>query len=218
MFETLVTLFVGRTYFSENVVSDLGLNDKLETYRKVWHATEKDRTTGKYTFAQGIEIALKELDQYTPQKVELVISKRRQALQDTFSAIPDESVQLLQELKSRGIKIGLMTNTFSDERDFIRNCKLFPFFDVPLISYEIGICKPSQEMFSKMTQLLGVTTEECLYVGDGGSRELYGARDAGMHPVQCTWFHELAFEPHVPCPILDEFEHAAHQKDILAFI
>ena len=29
MFETLVTLFVGRTYFSENVVSDLGLNDKL---------------------------------------------------------------------------------------------------------------------------------------------------------------------------------------------
>ena len=218
MFETLVTLFAGRTYFSENVVNDLGLNDKLETYRRAWHATEKDRTTGKYTFAQGIEIALKELDQYTPQKVELVISKRRQALQDTFSAIPEESVKLLQELKSRGIKIGLMTNTFSDERDFIRNCKLFPFFDVPLISYEIGICKPSQEMFSKMTQLLGVTAEECLYVGDGGSRELYGARDAGMHPVQCTWFHELAFEPHVPCPILDEFDHAGTQAEILKYI
>ncbi len=218
MFETLVTLFEGKTYFSENVVSDLDLNDELEAYRKAWHATEKDRTTGKYTFARGIEIALKEIGHYSPEKVELVISHRLQALQDTFSAIPDESFELLQELKSRGIKIGLMTNTFSDERDFIRDCKLFPFFDVPLISYEIGICKPSEEMFSRMTEELGLSADECLYVGDGGSRELYAAREAGMHPVQCTWFHDLAFEPHVPCPILDEFDHAEKQLDILKYL
>ena len=218
MFETLVTLFVGKTYFSENVVSDLGLNDELEAYRKAWHATEKDRTTGKYTFAQGIEIALKELGQYTPQKVELVISKRLEALQDTFSAIPKESIQLLQELKARGIKIGLMTNTFSDERDFIKACQLFPYFDVALISYETGICKPAPEMYKMMTRELGLAPQECLYVGDGGSRELYGARQAGMQPLQCTWFHDLAFEPHVPCPILDEFDHAQTQLDVLNFL
>ena len=43
------------------------------------------------------------------------------------------------------------------------------------------------------------------------------ARDAGMHPLQCTWFHDLAFEPHIPCPILDEFDHAGHQSDVLSF-
>ena len=218
MFETLVTLFEGKTYFSENVAEDLGLGPQLEEYRKYWHATENDRTTGKITFAQGIETALRALGQYTPQKVELVMKHRREALQDTFSAIPKESVQLLQNLKARGIKIGLMTNTFSDERDFIRDCELFPYFDVPLISYEIGICKPSQEMFCKMTELLGLPDGECLYVGDGGSGELYAARQAGMKPVQCTWFHELAFEPHVPCPILDDFEHAEKQMDVLKFL
>ncbi|MBO4638512.1 MAG: HAD-IA family hydrolase [Treponema sp.] len=218
MFETLVTLFEGKTYFSENVAEDLGLGTLLEEYRKYWHATENDRTLGKITFAQGIETSLRQLGQYTPQKVELVMSHRHAALQDTFSAIPKESVQLLQELKARGIKIGLMTNTFSDERDFIRACVLFPYFDVPLISYEIGICKPSQKMFSMMTERLGVTAADCLYVGDGGSRELYAAREAGMHPVQCTWFHELAFEPHVPCPILDDFDHAEKQMDVLKFI
>ena len=218
MFETLVTLFEGKTYFSENVAEDLGLGAQLEEYRKYWHATENDRTLGKMTFAQGIETALRQLGQYTPQKVELVMKHRREALQDTFSAIPKESVQLLQELKVRGIKIGLMTNTFSDERDFIRACVLFPYFDVPLISYEIGICKPSQEMFSMMTERLGVTAAECLYVGDGGSHELYAARQAGMHPVQCTWFHELAFEPHIPCQILDDFEHAEKQMDVLKFL
>ena len=218
MFETLVTLFEGKTYFSENVADDLGLGAQLEEYRKSWHATENDRTTGKITFAQGIETALRALGQYTPQKVELVMKHRLEALQDTFSAIPKESVQLLQNLKARGIKIGLMTNTFSDERDFIRACELFPYFDVPLISYEIGICKPRREMFCKMTELLGVPAAECLYVGDGGSGELYAARQAGMQPVQCTWFHELAFEPHVPCPILDDFEHAEKQMDVLKFL
>ena len=218
MFETLVTLFEGKTYFSENVADDLGLGPQLDAYRKTWHATENNRTLGKITFAQGIETALRALGQYTPQKVELVMKHRLAALQDTFSAIPKESVQLLQELKARGIKIGLMTNTFSDERDFIRACELFPYFDVPLISYEIGICKPSQKMFSMMTERLGVTAADCLYVGDGGSRELYAAREAGMHPVQCTWFHELAFEPHVPCPILDDFDHAEKQMDVLKFI
>ena len=134
------------------------------------------------------------------------------------SARQGEAAQLLKELKARGIKIGLITNTFSDERDMIRSCELFPYFDVALISYEQGICKPAPEMYNRMIEQLGVEPAECLYVGDGGSRELYGAREAGMHPVQCTWFHDLAFEPHVPCPILDEFEHAAHQMDIIEFL
>ena len=67
-------------------------------------------------------------------------------------------------------------------------------------------------------QRLGVKPQECLYVGDGGSKELYAAREAGMHPVQCTWFHDRAFEPHIPCPILDEFEHVNHQLDVLDYI
>ena len=140
------------------------------------------------------------------------------AIISTFAGTASMMTGVLAGLKARGIKIGLMTNTFSDERDFVRSCELFTYFDVPLISYEIGICKPSQEMFSKMTELLGVPAAECLYVGDGGSRELYAARDAGMKAVQCTWFHELAFEPHVPCPILDDFEHAEKQMDVLKFL
>ena len=69
-----------------------------------------------------------------------------------------------------------------------------------------------------MLERLNLRAEECLYVGDGGSRELYAARDAGMHPVQCTWFHSMAFEPHIPCPILEEFEHADKQMDIFRYL
>ena len=95
---------------------------------------------------------------------------------------------------------------------------LYPYFDVALISYEQGICKPDPEMFRRMTEQLDVKADECLYVGDGGSRELYAAREAGMHPVQCTWFRDMAFEPHIPCAILDEFDRADRQDDILKYI
>ncbi len=125
---------------------------------------------------------------------------------------------LLQELKKRNIKVGLITNMFSDERDFVRQSNMMPYFDAALISFEEGLCKPDLALFEKMTHMLGVKAEECLYVGDGGSKELYAAREAGMHPVQCTWFHDMAFEPHIPCPILDEFEHVNHQLDVLDYI
>ncbi len=216
MFETLVTLFEGRTYFGENIAADVGVDPAA--FRKEWHSIEDERTIGKYTIKEGLEIVLKRLGAYSEEKVNLAASKRWDSLLDTFNGIPQETFDMLDELKRRGIKIGLITNTFSDERELIRSSRLISYFNAAIISYEQGIRKPDLEAYRKMTELLSLKAEECLYVGDGGSRELYAARDAGMHPVQCTWFHDLAFEPHVPCPILDEFEHADHQMDVLKYI
>ena len=216
MFETLVTLFTGRTYFSEDIAADIGVD--IELFRKEWHVIEHDRSTGKYTIEEGLALIFKKLGVYSEENVKAIAQKRHQSLDDTFSSIPEETVQLLRELKARGIKIGLMTNTFSDERDCIKNSELYPFFDASLISFEAGICKPAPELYARMISLLDVKPEECLYVGDGGSRELFGARDAGMKAVQCTWFRDRAFEPHIPCPVFEEFDHAEHQTDILDFL
>ncbi|MCR5556206.1 MAG: HAD-IA family hydrolase [Butyrivibrio sp.] len=216
MFETLITLFEGRTYFGENIAEDVGADPAL--FRKEWHAIENDRSIGKYTIEEGLELAFKKLGVYSAENVKLAADKRKENLEDSFSGIPDESIALLQELKKRNIKVGLITNMFSDERDFVRRSEMMQYFDAALISYEQGICKPDLSLFEKMSQLLGVRPQECLYVGDGGSKELYAAREAGMHPIQCTWFHDRAFEPHIPCPILDEFEHVNHQLDVLDYI
>ena len=213
MFETLVTLFVGKPYFGEDIAEDVGVD--VEALRKVWHATEEGRSIGKYTIEEALEVTLKELGVYSEDKVKLAAGKRVAALKNTFANIPDETFLLLKELKARGIKIGLISNMFSDERNLIKESPLYDYFDVALISYEQGMCKPAPELFEMMTKELGLNASECLYVGDGGSRELYAAREAGMHPVQCTWFHERAFEPHIPCPILDEFEHVDRQSDVL---
>jgi putative hydrolase of the HAD superfamily len=216
MFETLVTLFEGRTYFSENIAADLDISP--EDFRREWHATERARSIGAYSMAEGTAITLKNLNAYSEENVQLIVRKRKEALGDTFSAIPVESIELLKKLQEKGLLTGLISNSFSDERDLIVASPLYPLFDVTMISYETGLYKPDPAVFKAMIEKLGVKPEECLYVGDGGSRELYGARDAGMNAVQCTWFHDRTFEPHVSCPLLDEFPHVDKQCDVLKLI
>ena len=158
------------------------------------------------------------INAYSEENVQLVVRKRKEALGDTFSAIPLESIELLKKLREKGLLTGLISNSFSDERDLIVASPLYPLFDVTMISYETGLYKPDPAVFKAMIEKLGVKPEQCLYIGDGGSRELYGARDAGMKAVQCTWFHDRGYEPHIPCPILDEFDHADHQSEVINFI
>jgi putative hydrolase of the HAD superfamily len=124
----------------------------------------------------------------------------------------------LKTLHEKGLLVGLITNTFSDERDMIRSSPLNPLFDAVMISFEQEICKPDPAIFHAMMKALGVKADECVYVGDGGSRELFAARDIGMKAVQCTWFHDRAFAPHIPCPLLDEFPHVDTQMDVIKFI
>lgn len=216
MFETLVTLFTGKTYFSEDIAQDLGL--PIEAFRKYWQETENDRTLGKYSMEEGLSITLKKLGAFSEENLQMICQKRRAALGTTFDNIPQESLWLLRSLREKGYKVGLITNTFSDERDFIRSSPLFPLFDAAMISYEQGLLKPDQEIYRRAMQALNVKPEECLYVGDGGSHELTEARELGMQALQCIWFHELAFEPHIPCPLLPDFPHAEKQADILSFL
>ena len=216
MFETLVTLFKGRTYFSENIAEDLGI--PVDAFRDAWHKTELDRTIGMYTLEDGLRKSLEMLDACTDEAVELVVRKRREGLTDTFNNIPDEIINLLTELKKRGILIGVISNCFSDECEMIHNSKLFPFFDSAKLSYEQGTFKPNPVIFYRMLDELGLEPNECLYVGDGGSRELLAATAIGMKAVQAEWFRPLAFEPHIPCPVMMEYDQAEKPADVLLYL
>ena len=48
--------------------------------------------------------------------------------------------------------------------------------------------KPDVRIYRAAAGLLAVDVEECIFVGDGGSDELAGARAAGMKAVQAKWY------------------------------
>lgn len=91
-------------------------------------------------------------------------------------------------MRERGIKIGLISNCFSEEAAVIKDSELFKYFDAICLSYDEGIQKPDLEIFNRCIEKLQVKAEECLYVGDGGSNELDAAATVGMKSVQATWY------------------------------
>lgn len=63
---------------------------------------------------------------------------------------------------------------------------------------------------------LSVKPEECLYVGDGGSRELETAQELGMKAVQATWY--LKEGTSQPVGRKFEFEEAKTPMDVVKMV
>jgi putative hydrolase of the HAD superfamily len=93
------------------------------------------------------------------------------------------AVELLDWLREKGVKIGLVSN-WSDEVPTVWNdIPLSVYFDVSVFSCEAGVMKPDPRIYHMACDRLSVKPSECLYVGDGDSSELSGASGAGMDSV-----------------------------------
>ena len=95
---------------------------------------------------------------------------------------------MLSALREKGVYIGLISNCFSEEAEVIRESVLFPYFDEVCLSFELGVKKPDAAIYVHCMDALHVLPEECLYIGDGGSRELKTAQMLGMTAVQAAWY------------------------------
>lgn len=186
MFETLVTHFESPVYMAKQICADIGITEPK--FREIWDTTDEYRTLGKKSLGEVIEAILRANNCYSCELFEKVIRKRKQSKVECFNHIHSEIIPMLTAIKKRKIKVGLITNCYFEERDVIQDSVLFDYFDAVCMSCELGVKKPNVEIYHKCTDTLGVSSNECLYVGDGGSLELETARAIGMHPVQATWY------------------------------
>jgi HAD superfamily hydrolase (TIGR01509 family) len=91
------------------------------------------------------------------------------------------TISTLRTLRERGYPIGLVSDcTGLMGRPIPERLGILPLLDAIALSYEVGHAKPSPEIFRAAIDPLGVSPENCLYVGDGGSDELNGASALGM--------------------------------------
>ena len=105
--------------------------------------------------------------------------------QHTFT--DPEAVEVLLELRRRGIKIGVLSNTMwpraHHERIFTRD-GLIDLIDGAVYSSEIPWTKPHPEAFRAAMAAVGVTrSQDCVYVGDRPFDDVYGAHQAGLRTV-----------------------------------
>jgi len=186
MFETLITHFKSPLYFGKQIAEDMDIPEaKL---REIWDPTDYERTIGKMTLEEVFEQILRASDKYDVDLVRRLADKRTKAKIECFNHLHEEILPMFEELKKKGYKVGLISNCYFEEAAVIKNSVLWKYFDVACLSCEQGVAKPEEEIFCRCAERLGVTYEECLYVGDGGSYELETAEKLGMKPVQAVWY------------------------------
>ncbi|MBW4078139.1 MAG: HAD-IA family hydrolase [Acidobacteria bacterium] len=102
------------------------------------------------------------------------LSFSRGLLSDTYS------VSHLSQLKSRGYHFGIVTDCSAETPLSWTSSWLSDVIDVVAFSCELGVRKPDPEIYLTATRCLNVQPEECVFIGDGGSNELFGAHELGM--------------------------------------
>jgi putative hydrolase of the HAD superfamily len=99
---------------------------------------------------------------------------------------------LLDSLRGRGIKTGLVANAWPDPARLLRTdveaFGLTGLFDVIVFSDEVGFRKPQPEIFLHALAELGVDPENAMFVGDRLETDVQGAARVGMATVQALWF------------------------------
>ena len=211
MYETLITLFNSRVYKGKQIAADMNIPE--ETFREIWDPSDDDRTLGNISFEEIIEKILRENNIYDRELYDRIILNRYTCSSEVFNHKHPEIIPMLKALKDKGIKTGLITNCYLEEKDAIIKSDLYDLFDAICMSCDVKLKKPDIRIYELCAGKLNVKPEECLYVGDGGSNELSAARTAGMKPLQATWY--LRDGVGQPCGRMDEFDMAAAPMDVL---
>jgi putative hydrolase of the HAD superfamily len=98
---------------------------------------------------------------------------------------------LLDALRGRGIRLGLVSNAFDPgwllHRD-LDELGVGERLDVAVFSSEVGKRKPHPDIFRRALEALEVRPEEALFVGDRLYEDVRGAGELGMRTVQALWF------------------------------
>jgi HAD superfamily hydrolase (TIGR01509 family) len=99
---------------------------------------------------------------------------------------------LLDSLRGRGIRTGLVANAWPEPERVLRaDAEAFglaKLLDTMTFSESAGASKPDAEIFLHACRELGVEPASAMFVGDSLVADVQGAANVGMTTVQAVWF------------------------------
>ncbi|WP_268760157.1 HAD family hydrolase [Bacillus sp. FJAT-28004] len=192
LFETLVTEFTdGKRTINRSTNDSTLFGMNHEDFKKEWGNRQEARMTGQ--FVNFIEVMRNILEKrnlpYNEQIVEHLYRTRIEEKKAPFLTIQPAVIAMLEQLQSKHIKIGLISNCTEEEVQQWQASELAPYFDDAIFSFKVGLAKPDIRIYQLACERMGVDPGNAVFVGDGGSSELDGAYNAGLHPYHAFWFN-----------------------------
>jgi putative hydrolase of the HAD superfamily len=136
---------------------------------------------------------------------------------DPHTLTDPEAPALLRDLRRRGVKVGVLSNTMwprsAHERVFGRDGVL-DLIDAAVYSSEIPWAKPHPEAFRAAMAAVGVDDPAaCVFVGDRPYDDIHGAKSAGMRAVLIPHSDVPPFEAAVPDAIITRLSELTDHLD-----
>lgn len=95
-----------------------------------------------------------------------------------------EAMATLAGLRSRGLRLGVVSNFDSRLPSLLEELGLAEFFDAVVWSTGAGAAKPDRRIFEALLAALHTNAAETLHVGDDEACDLVGARGAGLRSLR----------------------------------
>lgn len=189
LFETLITEWEGNQKKATYSVKELGLDEAF--YKREWSLRRDRRMNGSFTDHQSaLRDILKSNSMPINEDVIDMIHKQRVHVKSVpFENINQDILTTLNKLREMKIKIGLISNCAPEEVEAWNTSPLVKLVDDVVFSYQVKQSKPYAEIYLTACGNLKVSPQDCIFIGDGGSNELQGAKDVGMKSFQATWFY-----------------------------
>lgn len=108
------------------------------------------------------------------------------------------TLEVLAELKSRGVRMGVISNWDSRLFAIFDGTGLAQYFEFVLASAVFGASKPSPLIFQEALKRAGVKPEEAVHIGDSYEDDIKGARNAGLGAILIERHRELRTLENIP--------------------
>ena len=185
-------LFHTLTSLESTKVPGRSTKDILGVSRKDWNNQllfySDDRLRGR--IKDPFEIIAKNAHAINPsiseERIREAANSRIKRFKFSLEYIEQTTIDVLERLKTSSKLLGLITNADVSEITGWNNSPLKKYFNSVVFSCTVGYIKPEKEIYEICLSELGVLPGEVLYIGDGGSEELRGAKELGMTTVLTT--------------------------------
>ena len=193
LFQTLVTL---NSLEIKQIHTYEILGIKKEEWENELFEGSRERLTGK--IKDPIQIIKSIAHAINPKiQSDLIIkatSNRLLKFEKALLNVTENTINTLKTLKSMNKKIGLISNADFTEMGAWNKSPLKDLFDSIVFSCEVGFAKPDKEIYEYNLNELGEKIENAVFVGDGASHELYGAKQIGLSTIMITGFVKDIFK------------------------
>jgi putative hydrolase of the HAD superfamily len=164
-----------------------------KAYRRLWHRCHELywSTDIDIPCRRQIEHFLEELAIEPSSFSDDALQSLEHAYANAAVEIPPATVagaiEVLAAVKSRGLLVGLISNTGRTPgyalRQVLEKNGMAAFIDAMVFSDEHGACKPQLSIFETLRSALGVDWREMLFIGDNLYVDVFGAQRCGMRAV-----------------------------------